>query len=141
MWRAQYQERLESWVNLRDQVSDLPLVSCLDSIQNWWQASPWRPYYLHWDDRASWPDPWQLLAENIFCDIARALGMLYTVHMLDRPDCLDVQMVQAEQGNLVLVQQGKYIMNWTSDGLVNIPSKQIKIQTVLEPAVLASIAR
>lgn len=141
MWQREYQARLAAWVDLRRRCTDLPLALCLSEIESWWQVSPWRPYYLHWDDRSNWPDPWQLLADNTFCDVARALGMLYTVHLLDRPDCQSLEMIEAEQGNLVLVQQGKYIMNWNTDTIVNIQSKELRIKTVLEPAVLARIAR
>lgn len=136
MWHQNYHDRLSAWVRLREACQSQTLSLCVSSIHQWWRASPWQPYYLHWDDRASWPDPWQLLADNVFCDVARALGMLYTLHLLDRPDCVDVRMLEAEQGNLVLVQGGKYIMNWTSDIIVNIQSIELNIKTVLEPAVL-----
>lgn len=106
------------------------------NVDQWWQRSPWRPYYLHWDDRQDWPNPWQLLADNEYCDVARALGILYTIKLLDRQDCSDATMVAAETGNLVLVQGGKYVMNWKGLQIVNIPSTQIKIERTLEPAVL-----
>jgi hypothetical protein len=117
---------------MKEQPVDLALLE----IHCWWSQTPWRPFYLHWDDRLNWPDPWQLLADNIYCDLARALGMLYTVLMLDRQDCSDAVLAQTEQGNLVLVQQGKYIMNWIPDKIVNIASQEPKIKTVLEPDVL-----
>lgn len=141
MWQRDYQARLESWVGLRERCQSQKIADCLQSINHWWQTSPWQPYYLHWDDRLAWPDPWQLLADNVYCDVARALGMLYTVALLERSDCADACMVQTQQGNLVLVAGGKYVMNWLPDSVVNIPSQEIKIQTVLEPVVLASIAR
>jgi hypothetical protein len=108
----------------------------LATIQKWWQRAPWRAYYLHWDDRENWPDPWQLLADNQYCDLARALGMLYTIKLLDRADCADAVMVAADQGNLVLVDGGKYIMNWTEDQIVNMASNKITIQRSLESAIL-----
>lgn len=141
MWHKKYQDRLASWVDLRDQCRHQTLPAALESIQNWWHQSPWQAYYLHWDDRHKWPDPWQLLADNMFCDVARALGMLYTVHLLDRPDCDDAEMISSELGNLVLIQQGKYILNWCSDEIVNIQSQTINRKTVLEPAVLQSLIR
>lgn len=91
---------------------------------------------LHWDDRQHWPNPWQLLADNEYCDVARALGIMYTIKLLDRGDLADAVMVSAQQGNLVLVQGGKYVMNWRPDAIVNIPSTPIKIERTLEPAVL-----
>lgn len=121
---------------LRDRCARQPLEQITDTINHWWRCTPWRPYYLHWDDREDWPNPWQLLADNEYCDVARALGMLYTIKLLDRSDCADAVMASAQQGNLVLVQGGKYVMNWTQDEIVNIQSTQIKIDRTLEPAVL-----
>lgn len=141
MWHHNYPDRLADWVRLRKQCQSLPLHSCLKTIEQWWQSSPWRPYYLHWDDRRGWPDPWQLLADNVFCDVARGLGMLYTVCMLERDDCTDTVYSQTDQGNLVLIQQGKYVMNWTLDTIVNIQSHTIHTKTVLEPDVLESLIR
>ena len=136
MWLRDYQARLAAWVGLRDRCRSIQLESCLQAINNWWQTTPWQPYYLHWDDRLDWPNPWQLLADNEYCDVARALGIMYTIRLLDRADCADAAMVSAQQGNLVLVQSGKYVMNWKSDEIVNISSTQINIERTLEPAVL-----
>lgn len=136
MWFADYSQRLSSWTGLRQSCRDIPLASALSAINQWWHQTPWKPYYLHWDDRRDWPDPWQLLADNVYCDVARALGICYTISLLERQDCSDVQMVQANLGNLVLVQERKYIMNWEKDVVVNISSQDIQIHAILEPGVL-----
>lgn len=141
MWSSDYAQRLSAWTELRQSCQSLPLSSALLAVNQWWQQTPWRPYYLHWDDRSDWPDPWQLLADNEYCDVARALGILYTVKLLERVDCADVAMICSDQGNLVLVQHGKYVMNWNPNAIVNIESMQIKIQRTLEPAVLDRLLR
>ena len=135
-WPSLYQARLESWLDLRARCAHFPLDETIAAVDKWWQNTPWRPYYLHWDDRQDWPNPWQLLADNEYCDVARALGIMYTIKLLDRGDVADAVMVSAQQGNLVLVQGGKYVMNWRPDAIVNIQSTQIKIERTLEPAVL-----
>lgn len=82
---------------------------------------PWRPYHLHWDDFATWPDPWELLSDNIYCDVARGLGIMYTISLLDRADFADAELVLTDEGhNLVQVCQTKYILNWDQDTVVNI---------------------
>jgi hypothetical protein len=89
-------------------------------INSWWYNCPWKPYYLHWDDQPSWPDPWQLLSDNHYCDLARGLGILYTITLLDRADLGDAQLVLTDTGdNLVLVAKSKYILNWDQDTVVN----------------------
>ena len=128
MWHPTFAARLESWNLLRDQCQSAPLESALDSINEWWFESPWRPYYLHWDDQPTWPDPWQLLSDDVYCDVARALGILYTITLLDRADMASARMVLTEDGdNLVLVAKEKYILNWNPDSVVN-TFQEVKIK-------------
>jgi hypothetical protein len=120
MWPVTFAARLESWNQLRDQVHTLPVNQTLDAINSWWFDIPWRPYYLHWDDQTNWPDPWQLLSDNHYCDLARGLGILYTITLLDRADLGDATLVLTDSGdNLVLVAKSKYILNWDRDTIVN----------------------
>ena len=130
MWPATFASRLESWNNLRDSCQNIPIEQALETINSWWFAVPWKPYYLHWDDQATWPDPWQLLSDNIYCDLARGLGILYTITLLDRADLTSATLVLTEQGdNLVLVAKEKYILNWDGNTIVNtIQAVKIKRQ-------------
>ena len=120
MWPKNFGNRLTSWNLLREQCQNLPTESALYKINHWWFNAPWRPYYLHWDDQATWPDPWQLLSDDVYCEVARGLGILYTITLLDRHDMASTSLVLTKTGhNLVLVDQTKYILNWTPDTVVN----------------------
>jgi hypothetical protein len=130
MWPANFAQRLESWNNLRDTCQLLSPEKVLEDINSWWFAVPWRPYYLHWDDQLNWPDPWQLLSDNHYCDLARGLGILYTITLLDRADLHDAALVLTDsEDNLVQVAKSKYILNWDQDTIVNtIQATNIKQQ-------------
>jgi len=120
MWPVTFDNRLQSWVELRSRCQFLDLENSLTAINQWWFNTPWQPYYLHWDDQADWPDPWQLLSDNVYCDLARSLGIVYTISLLERADMADAELVLAEDGsNLVLVAKEKYILNWNKDSIVN----------------------
>lgn len=114
-----FEDRLRSWQQLRESCASAPIDSCLDSINRWWFRLPWQPYYLHWDDLLDWPDPWQLLSDNIYCDVARGLGIVYTITMLDRADLQDAKLVEEGQNNLVLISDRKYILNYSPDDILN----------------------
>lgn len=120
MWPRDYQARLLSWNHLRQRCRDRDLQPSLAEINTWWFSCPWMAYSLHWDDRADWPDPWQLLAENRLCGLARGLGILYTITMLERDDLQNTVLIETSNDNLVLVTGKKYILNWTADRIVNI---------------------
>jgi len=120
MWPATFDARLRAWHDLRNQCESLDIESALTAINSWWFDAPWQPYYLHWDDQPVWPDPWQLLSDNVYCDLAKALGILYTISLLDRADMADAELVLTEDGsNLVQVAKEKYILNWNKDSIVN----------------------
>lgn len=120
MWPDTFGDRLTDWNQLRNNTQALSVEHALEQINQWWFQTPWRPYYLHWDDMATWPDPWQLLNDNVYCDLARALGILYTITLLNRADLATAELVLTESGhNLVLVNKTKYILNWVPDGVVN----------------------
>ena len=120
MWSRCFNSRLAAWTDLREQVRNIPIEHALATVNDWWFDSPWVAYYLHWDDQANWPDPWQLLSENIYCDVARGLGILYTIALLDRGDLQHAELVLTDSGhNLVLANKEKYILNWARDSIVN----------------------
>jgi hypothetical protein len=127
MWNSNFSERLPEWVALRNFLDKQNFESALLQINDWWFQSPITAHYLHWDDHATWPGPWDLLADNIYCDVARALGMLYTVAMTDVGAQHRLELVQTKDENLVLVDGGKYIMNWAPGRLLNIQSVKVNI--------------
>ena len=129
MWPDRYEDRLAAWCQLRQDNQTNSLEQALLNINDWWQQCPWIPYYLHWDDMEQWPDPWDLLADNYFCSLAKALGIVYTIHMLSRPDitCTELATNADSADNLVLVNKGKYILNWEAERLLNITSPEINI--------------
>jgi hypothetical protein len=120
MWPRDFSERLESWAQLRQQCQTLDSEPALIKINQWWFQTPWTAYHLHWDDQEDWPDPWQLLSDNQYCPVARGLGIMYTISMLDREDMQDAQMIEYQSDNLVLVNKEKYILNWDPNQVLNI---------------------
>ena len=136
MWPKNFSERLESWSQLRQQCCQLSPEPALIKINQWWFQTPWTAYHLHWDDQQDWPDPWQLLSDDQYCPVARGLGIMYTISMLDREDMQDAQMIEYQSDNLVLVNKEKYILNWDPDQVVNIslgrskPRRQVSQEQV-----------
>jgi hypothetical protein len=109
-----------SWNHLRQSLQNCSSEAALAQINAWWFQRAWCAYLLHWDDLAQWPDPWQLLEEPRLCPLARGLGIMYTLAMLDREDFNDARLTERADNNLVLVHKEKYILNWYPDQIVNI---------------------
>jgi len=90
-----------------------------------WSTAPFVQSYLDPSVPAEWPDPWTLLAENYYCDIAKSLGMLYTLYFTKHKDVklqLDIysDLVDQKEKGIVLVNDGEFILNYAPFKTVNI---------------------
>ena len=114
IFQSSYEARLQDWFQLRESVSKLTLQEQCVIIDKWWQRAPLVNHYLHPHDIDNWPDPWELLSENTYCELARALGMCYTLLLLG---VFNLELVLAKNDTsedvvLVLVDDAKYVMNY-----------------------------
>ena len=124
MWHSNFDDRLRVWHDLRTSCAELPLEDALTRINEFWHHTPWVAHYLHWDDIETWPDPWQLLSDNTYCELARGLGILYTLSLIDHKDLMSAELVLTEDDyNLVFVNKEIYILNWDLEVIVNTPQK------------------
>jgi hypothetical protein len=120
IWLSTFASRLESWNSLRQRCQNLPAQSALENIN---ALVVWRTVasLLSTLGRSrTWPDPWQLLSDDIYCELARGLGILYTITLLDRADLAPARLgFDPFWTNLVLVGKEKYILNWEPNTVVN----------------------
>lgn len=125
MWKLRSDERLVRWRDFRNSLSGLSLEQALQSTQEFWRSAPFSPYYLDAEQPLTWPDPWQLITENYYCDIAKALGIIYTIALSDHGKNLDIALsiyqdpATRHTYNLAIFDQGKYVINLFADEIVN----------------------
>jgi hypothetical protein len=63
----------------------------------------------------------------MYCGLARGLGIMYTIAMLDHSEMQDSHLVDTDSDNLVLVAQKKYILNWGPEQVLNINPGPYKV--------------
>ena len=127
MWPDSYESRLLAWRSLRDSVIPLDTPQQLSQINDWWWRAPMINRDIDWYRTDLWPDPWQLLQQDGYSDLARALGIVYTLLMVQADYAERTRLVADADNNLVLVDDGKYILNWGPDQILNIRSQPISI--------------
>lgn len=120
-FQLDFYSRLRAWNNLRETLKDADTKTLAIEVDKFWQQTPISNHYLHPADIKTWPDPWQLLDDNIYCNYSRALGMIYTLAMLG---IKDIDLVNATDYNsidvvLVLVDSAKYVMNYWPGTVLN----------------------
>jgi len=69
------------------------------------------------------PGPWELIYDNYYCNLAKALGIMYTVYLSGQDVDVEIRVYidesSTEQYNLVYIDKGKYVLNLIHDEVVN----------------------
>jgi hypothetical protein len=103
----------------------LSVEEALLDTAKFWSTVPFTPFYLDNSDPSSWPDPWTLIYENYFCDVAKCLGIVYTVALTEHIKDLEVEIrvykdsTTNHEYNLAWFAGGKYILNLIDNEIVN----------------------
>jgi hypothetical protein len=121
VFQLEFYTRLRAWNDLRTNIENCTLCNQCVEVDKFWQQCPETTHYLHPADIKSWPDPWQLLDDNMYCPYARALGIIYTLILLgitdiDLVDAIDYNSVSVV---LVMVDSAKYVLNYWPGTVVN----------------------
>lgn len=123
MFKNEPGERLTRWREFRKTLNSLPFEKAVERVGEFWATCPYCPYYLDADLPDTWPNPWTLIEENWYCDLAKALGILYTIKFTTHDPEVEIRVyVDPETKytyNLVWVEQGKYILNMINGQVVN----------------------
>jgi hypothetical protein len=134
-WNLRVNDRLAEWKDFRNKLGHLPLDQAIQELNAMWSTAPYVTYYLDPSEPHTWPDPWQLLAENYYCNVAKALGILYTIYFTShRTSDLELRVYydykDKERYTVVYMDQGKYILNYWPYEIVNteqVEEKQLQL--------------
>lgn len=128
MWKLKASERIARWRDFRKNLDSLPLDQAIAHTADFWSNCPFTPYYLEADQPTEWPDPWTLLADNYYCDLAKCLGIVYTLSLSSHSDSAAPEIhiyrdvVSRLTYHLAIFDQGKYVVNFLDNEIVNIKS-------------------
>lgn len=125
MFKLPAQERLKLWKKFRDKISQQSFEIAINEVEEFWKKCPFTPFYLP-ENPINWPDPWQLIIDNTYCDLAKVLGMLYTLHLSSHEitqlnPCIKIYVDNTSryQYHLAELDNGKYVLNLNDVEILN----------------------
>jgi hypothetical protein len=108
-------ERLTKWKQFRDNLENSK--GPFEDVAEFWSHAPFVSDFLAPQNPNSWPDPWHLILDGRFDDLAIVLGMLYTLQLTQRfiGSHFEIHMSIVSQNkspNYWLVVDGHYALNY-----------------------------
>ena len=82
MFDKDYFTRVKIWRNFRIDLesSENPLIDVI----YFWNTVPISAIAADPYDKETWPNPWELLKENTYCEFTKILAIYYTLQLTDR---------------------------------------------------------
>jgi hypothetical protein len=128
MWNLKPSDRLRYWHDFRKKISEQSKEDAIKETHHLWCYAPFVSHYLTTDQIVTWPNPWELVNDNYYCDLAKALGMVYTLYLTSHAIESTIQIyrdeISKDNYNLVYIDGGKYVLNYLHDEVIN--KKQIQ---------------
>lgn len=116
-------ERLIKWKDFRQQLetSQTPFAD----VANFWSKAPFVNPFINPKNTSQWPDPWHLILDNHYDDLAITLGMLYTIKLTQRFMDSDFEIHTSMSGTkssqkFFLVVDKKHVLNYEYASAVDI---------------------
>lgn len=125
MFKLQPNDRLDRWKLFRLALHDFSIAKAITITNDLWSSCPFTPFYLDISDPKSWPDPWTLLVENYYCDLAKVLGIIYTLHLCEHGKNLKPEIriytntKTRHTYHIAYLCDGKYVLNLIEGEIVN----------------------
>jgi hypothetical protein len=126
-------DRLTAWKQFRDslETSNTPF----DDVADLWRSAPFVSHYLDHQNPAEWPDPWTLIVEGCFDELAIVIGMLYTIKLTQRFMNSQIEIHKAtspkeKEPVYMLIVDNEYVINYEYRTVSSVSVLE-KIQTSL----------
>ncbi len=126
-------DRLADWKKFRDslETSSTPF----EDVAIFWGRAPFVNLYLDPQKPSLWPDPWHLVMEGKYDDLAICLGMLYTIKLTQRfmdtkCEIHKSESVEKKDLRFFLVIDNKHILNMEYQRVLNVTPGLIKANII-----------
>lgn len=134
MFNLPKQKRLGAWRQFRSSIETLSTEQQTQAVAALWARAPQVFQDIDYSSPESWPTPWELIIQDDYGPFGLALGMSYTLGLLDNTAAKQIRLRcykdSAQHNFLFLVWYDDYILNWSTGCISRIQdiSKTAQIQ-------------
>lgn len=119
MFNKTYEERLAIWSAFRDSL-EVSATPYQDVIEFYSQAPS---VSMHTDpySRTMWPDPWELVQENQYCDFCRVLAYCYSLQLTERfkDSSVEIHIITTTEETCYLLLVDDWILGYEQDAVIH----------------------
>ena len=115
------EERIAWWKDLRDRLDGEDETEVLNKTAQFFAAIPVSTRYVDFYTPASWPTPWEILYDKLFCANSVSLLIYYTLQLQLGADRVEIILIEDDKDRfLVPLVDKKHILNYVLGEISNV---------------------
>ena len=144
-WNNMYpHERIIFWRDFRREIDDrnLTCIELLKETAAFWASLPRGSRSLDYYSPSTWPDPWEILTYELFCENTVSLLMFYTLALLDTfHNNIDICLIDDYCGEFIVpIVDKTYVLNVVPTDIIDVRNEKVKIIKYYDKTEIKNIA-
>lgn len=120
------QDRLDSWKDLRRNISQLDDQAALAAVAQYWSCAPISNFSYNPESPDDWLSPWEMVAKGDWCRHMVAVAMEFTLRLsgwdANRLKLIYLRDYDISEELLILKIDDKYALNYSVGEVIDYPS-------------------
>lgn len=113
-------ERISEWRLFRESISELSIPSKVDCTVDFFKSLPVSSRRIDFYSPETWPSPWEIFAESLFCKSSITLLFYYTLTIVEPDINIELEVIDdGEDMYIVPVWENEYILNYIPGKIID----------------------
>jgi hypothetical protein len=82
MFNQTFENRVKLWKQFRSTLENSP--TAFEDVIEFWNKAPLVSIQADPYDRKTWPGPWEMIHDNVYCSFLKILAIYYTLQLTDK---------------------------------------------------------
>lgn len=115
------EERISKWKEFRDEIRSNDEEELLNKVAEFFADVPVSTRYIDFYTPSSWPTPWEILYDKLFCPNSVSLLVYHTLALILDYERVEIILIEDDKDRfLVPIVDKKYILNYILGEISNI---------------------
>lgn len=117
----QAEKRIAAWRQFRLSQQNLPLDEVVKNTVDFFSDIPIGSRTIDYYTPGEWPDPWEILHNQQYCENTVTLLMYYTIALVAKPEKLNIWLIDDTESRFIVpVLNESVILNYFPRELINL---------------------
>ena len=121
---------ISSWRRHRETTSLLTIEDALQEIVKYWASCPRATRCIDYYTPDTWPTPWEILSDKMYCNNTVSLMMYYTIKMLFPDENIKLYLIDSDSDEYIVPVLGDSLLNFDYQSVLSFKKEKKNFKVI-----------